>query len=61
MEGISIYCHNPTNLNIALFLEIGTSEIHVNYYNKSFEDIIDLLRLQHKCAKIFKINRCEYA
>jgi len=34
---------------------------NVNYYNKSFEDIIDLLRLQYKCAKINKINSCEYA
>ena len=34
---------------------------NVNYYNKSFEDIIDLLRLQHKYAKINKINSCEYA
>jgi hypothetical protein len=33
---------------------------NVNYYNKSFEDIIDLLSIQHKRAKINKINSCEY-
>jgi hypothetical protein len=33
---------------------------NVNYYNKSFEDIIDLLRLQHNYDKINKINSYEY-
>jgi len=34
---------------------------NVNYYNKSFEDIIDLLRLQHKLIKINVLKSCEYA
>jgi hypothetical protein len=34
---------------------------NVNYYNKSFEDIIDLLKVQYKHAKIRSLNKCEYS
>ena len=33
---------------------------NINYYNKTFEDIINLLKNQHKYAKIRMINKCEY-
>jgi hypothetical protein len=63
VEGISIYCQNPTNLNIALFLEIGTSEIHVNYYNKyAYTDnylnmeSINTIKFIAKIGHIFGIN-----
>jgi hypothetical protein len=34
---------------------------YINYYNKNFEDIMNLLKEQHKSAKINMINKCEYA
>ena len=34
---------------------------NINYYNKNFEDIMNLLKEQHKSAKINMINKCEYA
>jgi hypothetical protein len=42
---------------------INNEDLHenINYYNKTFEDIINLLKEQHKSAKINRINRCEYA
>ena len=42
---------------------INNEDLHenINYYNKTFEDIMNLLKEQHKSAKINMINRCEYA
>jgi len=33
---------------------------NVNYYNKTFEDIINFLKSEHKLTKILKIKTCEY-
>lgn len=33
---------------------------NINYYNKSFQDIMILLKEQHKIALIHRINKCDY-
>ena len=54
----------PKEYNILDEYNLITNEdLHenINYYNKTFEDIMNLLKEQHKSAKINRINRCEYA
>ena len=33
---------------------------NINYYNKSFQDIMILLKEQHKIDLIHRINKCDY-